>query len=283
MPQQPLLPELTGFVLRLAYAKAVDCAQECLGDSAVRELVLLVIVSDREPLPQRALADLMQLSPTLVVDLVDAVERNGWVERRRNPQDRRSYTLWLTDEGRAVGDQHRIELDKVEAAMTGVLTAAEQKRLHLHLGRLLAAEGVEPVAALAHHTGFLVAGAHRLLRARAVEEMRPLGIQPRDFGVMSVLAHEQPCSQNHLAQRLGVSPPAVLSFVDALEAAGLVRRERNPADRRVYDVTLTEAGAETLAEAQRIAAGLQRRVTSALGPTADRELRTLLMRIVEAS
>ena len=38
---------------------------------------------------------------TRMVFLVDELEQRGLVERRRNPADRRSYALYLTDQGRA--------------------------------------------------------------------------------------------------------------------------------------------------------------------------------------
>jgi DNA-binding MarR family transcriptional regulator len=45
-----------------------------------------------------------------------------------------------------------------------------------------------------------------------------------------------------LAARTGVSAPAVTKVVGGLERAGLVRRERDPADARLVRVWLTDAG-----------------------------------------
>src|ERR1700755_178459 len=45
-----------------------------------------------------------------------------------------------------------------------------------------------------------------------------------------------------LAESLGVSVPAMSRSVDALFERGLVRREEDPADRRMKRVALTEAG-----------------------------------------
>ena len=64
-----------------------------------------------------------------------------------------------------------------------------------------------------------MAQAHRLVRGWALEALAPLELDPRDFGVLSTIARDQPCSQNHLAQVLGVTPPAALTFVEELEAA----------------------------------------------------------------
>ena len=51
---------------------------------------------------------------------------------------------------------------------------------------------------------------------------------------------------NELAREVVLSPTAMSRFVDRLEAAGYVRREPDPADRRALQVTLTDAGAEAL-------------------------------------
>jgi DNA-binding MarR family transcriptional regulator len=83
-----------------------------------------------------------------------------------------------------------------------------------------------------------------------------------------------------MAAILGVSAPAVLAFVDELEDAGLVSRQRNRADRRAYDLTLTERGVEVLGQALRVAHHLQSDITEVLGAKADAELRGLLGKVI---
>jgi DNA-binding MarR family transcriptional regulator len=46
-----------------------------------------------------------------------------------------------------------------------------------------------------------------------------------------------------LAERLGIVPRSVTTVVDALEEAGLVRREVDPRNRRAILLQLTERGA----------------------------------------
>jgi DNA-binding MarR family transcriptional regulator len=94
------LPQLTGFLLRRAYAKAAHNAQACIGEEAhVRHVAMLAILDERGPLSQRELADLTRINQTIMVKLVDHLEARGWVVRERNPKDRRSYALRLTDVG----------------------------------------------------------------------------------------------------------------------------------------------------------------------------------------
>ena len=51
---------------------------------------------------------------------------------------------------------------------------------------------------------------------------------------------------NELAREMVLSPPAMSRFVDRLEAAGCVRREPDPDDRRALQVVLTDEGLELL-------------------------------------
>lgn len=60
--------------------------------------------------------------------------------------------------------------------------------------------------------------------------------------LLSVLVFGGPQSVSRLARIEQVSPPAVTKMVDALVAAGLVRRERSTTDRRVVLVAATPAG-----------------------------------------
>src|SRR5271163_4086338 len=73
---------------------------------------------------------------------------------------------------------------------------------------------------------------------------------PRDFSVLGHLLSVGPTSQQDLATRLEVNRSVMVHVIDGLEQAGLVIRERNPADRRSYAVTPTALGAQSFADVQ---------------------------------
>jgi MarR family transcriptional regulator for hemolysin len=52
-------------------------------------------------------------------------------------------------------------------------------------------------------------------------------------------------AQRELADAVGVEGPTLTHHLDRLEAAGLITRTRDPANRRVHQVELTEAGKAT--------------------------------------
>jgi DNA-binding MarR family transcriptional regulator len=56
-----------------------------------------------------------------------------------------------------------------------------------------------------------------------------------------------------LAEHLGVNPSTITGHVDRLVRMGMVRREEDPADRRIVRNYLTEQGATTVGTLRRIA------------------------------
>lgn len=95
----------------------------------------------------------------------------------------------------------------------------------------------------------LLARTNRTLRRRASAELGRIGITPSQGRMLRVLARAgEPIRISELARRLDVVPRSATSVVDDLEAAGLVRRGSDPADRRATLVDLTGAGAAVMAE-----------------------------------
>jgi DNA-binding MarR family transcriptional regulator len=75
--------------------------------------------------------------------------------------------------------------------------------------------------------------------------------------ILSHLDPVDPTMVGELAEHLGVTASTMSLTLKRLESSGLVRRDRDPADRRVTNVRLTEAGvrvrdARTLLDADRV-------------------------------
>lgn len=279
----PELSTLTGFLLRRAYAMTMDCARSSLdADANMRDAAILMLLEERGPMSQREVAELVQANRTIMVKLVDALEDGGYVVRGRNPADRRAYALTITESGRRRRGELMSEFDDAESVLTGRLGDAERNRLKLQLRRLLPDDSLKTFPSLHDYAGYLIALAHQQQLTKVQERLEPLGLQPRDFGVLSVIDSADPCSQQHVADVLGVSPPVVLWLIDDLERDNLVRRTRDASDRRSYDLTLTSDGQGRLAEAAAIVDSIQSGVVERLGERGERELRQLLRSIIAA-
>jgi DNA-binding MarR family transcriptional regulator len=77
----------------------------------------------------------------------------------------------------------------------------------------------------------------------------------RGYQVLCAAARDEPGSQAAMAQRLGIDRTVMTYLLDDLEAAKLVERQPDPADRRSRRVAATAHGREALAE-QHLLAGL---------------------------
>jgi len=82
----------------------------------------------------------------------------------------------------------------------------------------------------------------RLRRAQA-ERLAPFGLTPaQERALRMITRSEEPPRMTELADHLGIVPRSVTTVVDALEEAGLVRRETDPRNRRAIRLHLTDRG-----------------------------------------
>ena len=97
----------------------------------------------------------------------------------------------------------------------------------------------------------------RLRRAQA-GRLAPLGLTPAQERALRLITRsDEPPRMTELADRLGIVPRSLTTVIDALEEAGLVRREIDPRNRRAILLRLTDHGAavrDELREARRRAA-----------------------------
>jgi MarR family transcriptional regulator, transcriptional regulator for hemolysin len=86
-------------------------------------------------------------------------------------------------------------------------------------------------------------------------------------------------TQRELAQALGIEGPTLTHHLDALETAGLVTRTRDPANRRVQRMELTEEGDAAFQRMRRAATTFDRRLRSGLSDGDIERVRELLARL----
>ena len=95
--------------------------------------------------------------------------------------------------------------------------------------------------------------AHQILIAELDAMLRPFGITFSRYETLVLLSYSQHGSLplSVVGQRLQVHATSVTNVIDRLEAAGLVRREPNPADGRGTLAVITAAGRDVAAQATR--------------------------------
>ncbi|MBC2777509.1 MarR family winged helix-turn-helix transcriptional regulator [Parasphingopyxis marina] len=133
-----LLSELTGFAIKRA--NVIDFASfgNTLDDKTVTPLrfSMLNLIGCNPGLQQVQLADALGLSRSATTVTIDYWDERGCVERRSDPADRRSYGIYLTDEGRTRLDRIAGLVAAHDKKFTENLTRAELVELRRLLAKL---------------------------------------------------------------------------------------------------------------------------------------------------
>ena len=89
----------------------------------------LALLSRNQGINQAGLAELLEVRPMTLARLVDRLEAAGWVERRRDPNDRRAVRLYLTGQAGPLIKQMEACMAQTRKLMLAGLPEAEQARL----------------------------------------------------------------------------------------------------------------------------------------------------------
>ena len=103
---------------------------------------------------QQALSGQLGLLPSRVVAYVDELEDRGYVERRRNPDDRRLHALYLTAAGKKIMTKIGELSRQHETLMTAGLDSAQRGTLRQLLSIVAEEQGLTPHV----HPGFRALG-----------------------------------------------------------------------------------------------------------------------------
>jgi DNA-binding MarR family transcriptional regulator len=91
---------------------------------------------------QQALSNALKIHRSAVVALVDDLEQRGLAERRRDPVDRRAYTLYLTPAGRDLLGELERTADERDVELLSALNASERSQLISLLQRVADSQGL---------------------------------------------------------------------------------------------------------------------------------------------
>src|ERR671929_2222952 len=95
---------------------------------------------------------------------------------------------------------------------------------------------------------YMVKQVELVVRARLDELVKPSGITALQYTALTVLQRHDGLSAAQLARDSFVTAQSIADLVRSLESRGLIRRERNPRNRRELLILLTDAGRELLAQ-----------------------------------
>lgn len=130
-PPPPALFDRLGYLLGRAHQahRLVAEAELAAVGLGVKEFGALSVLAGEGPLSQQRLGERQGVDRTTMVAVVDQLERNELVERRRDPADRRAYALQATAKGRRVLGKADEAAQRAEDRFLASISAVDRRQL----------------------------------------------------------------------------------------------------------------------------------------------------------
>jgi MarR family transcriptional regulator for hemolysin len=129
--------------------------------------------------------------------------------------------------------------------------------------------------------GLLVSRTAKALSRAFDDALVAVGGSTPTWLVLLALTTGEHRTQGELAEAVGVRQPTLTHHLDSMERAGFVTREREPGNRRVQHVVVTEAGQQLFLRLRRAAGSFDGRLRAGLEDEDIAELRRVLAQLSE--
>jgi DNA-binding MarR family transcriptional regulator len=128
---------------------------------------------------------------------------------------------------------------------------------------------------------FLLAQVGSHAAGKFAQRLARLRLLPPHAGILGVLRKSGGLSQQGLAEVLHMHPSGLVALIDDLEERGLVKRQGNLDDRRIYELHLTDKGQVALRDIGRVAQEHNESLCAALSQCEREQLTEFLQRIAD--
>jgi DNA-binding MarR family transcriptional regulator len=130
----------TGFLLRKVSTASFSAFAEIVGEHGLHPMHfgMLMILEAEEPISQHDLGLRAGIDPSTMVARMDVLEERGLVERARSTEDRRSYEIRLSADGRKLLRELGRKAKEHGDRFFAPLSDNERQQLHRLLTKLAA-------------------------------------------------------------------------------------------------------------------------------------------------
>jgi len=115
----------------------------------------------------------------------------------------------------------------------------------------------------------------------ADEQLAAMEVSSAQFIILATLSMGTAKSASDLCKYISYDAGAMTRMIDRLEEKGLLRRSRDPSDRRLVNLELTEKGSEALPRMRDVAMGVLNRFLQGFTKAEARQLESFLARMLE--
>lgn len=209
------------------------------------------LLSRSEGLSQTELATLMGIQKAPLGEHLDRLEASGWIERRRDPADRRANRLYIGPHRRQGADAiHQRFLDLVQT-LKAQTPAADWLELQTLLGDLTASFATPDAQRALTRLHFasnlhLIGLISRQLRKQFDGSLKELGTTRSQWLVLSTIMYNPGINQQVLGQRLDMAKAPLGQVIDQLVKRHWLIRQPDPTDKRRNQLAVVEGAQPTL-------------------------------------
>ena len=199
------------------------------------------------------LGDRLQQVGGTLTGVLDRMSERGLIRRERDAQDRRIWRIWLTDAGRQLEEiLPPIAVEIREKALHDIVYR-DREQLSNVIERVIANVSNSPLvihpdgwqAILApHNLGYRIKIIAQLGTRRFQELLDPHDLTPFHWVVLCCLWQEDGQATSEIGDKLQQVGGTLTGVLDRMSERGLIRRERDKQDRRIWRIWLTDAGEE---------------------------------------
>lgn len=132
---------------------------------------------------------------------------------------------------------------------------------------------------LSDQIGFTLRVAQIAVWSDLVRTLTPFDLRPQQYAALLIVRANDGCKQQDVAAALGIQRPNLVGLLDELVGRGLVARDINAADRRSYQLSITDAGLKLLARVDPAHEAHLRRIAECVAPAEEAALLASLRRL----
>ena len=241
-------------------------------------------------IPPGELAARVGTSKQACSKVIKELEKLGFIERRKNPEDGRSTLLSLSDKGmQLLQDGNRITAE-VHQRLAGAIGDEPMERMIDLLEKTCRGLGVElrsyPMLQRAMgkdandrptQLNILLQALTNHLRDTLLEDMSSKGFEGlrTNFGQILGMISREPRRIQYIASVIGISKQAAAVMSIEFETLGYVIREPDPEDKRQIILRLSPQGERLVKESIASVRALEERVRTLLGAEEYRQLEAI--------